>query len=39
VLAAPALPAHARNGPVEQFDDELLAGRACGLVSHEVSHV
>jgi hypothetical protein len=38
MLPTPALPAHAGNGAVEQLDDELLAGRACGFASHEISH-
>jgi hypothetical protein len=38
MLAGTALPAHAGNGPVEQFDHELLAGRFRGFRRHEVSH-
>jgi hypothetical protein len=38
VLPAPALPSHAGNGTVEEFDHELLAGRFRSLSSHQLSH-
>jgi hypothetical protein len=38
MLALTALSAHAGNGPVEQFNHELLAGRLRGFRGHDVSH-
>ena len=38
VLSAAALPAHPGHGTVEQFNDELLAGRPRGLTCHCFSH-
>jgi hypothetical protein len=38
VLAAAALASHAGHGAVEQFNDELLAGRTGNLPGHQLSH-